>query len=115
MTVRWVITHLLELPIESRTKQAIGGDAAAFGYQEHLLADLRDLLLVTQYFTAVAASKGLTKSEQQKMMRGMPNRIRRPGEPEEKPRMATPEELAAMFNANKKALARRQMRKARGG
>lgn len=109
MTVRWVVVHLVELPMDSRIKKHYGGEKAIFDIRDHLIADVRDLLVINSYFSQIAAMKNMKKSEQQKIIRGMPKRIPRPGEEPPKPRMATPEELAMLF-ASKKSLARLRRR-----
>src|SRR5690606_39416592 len=105
MTVRWVVAHLMELPDSSRIKKHCADDKAVFDLKDHLIADVRDLLLVNNYFTAVAAMKEMKSSQQQKIARGMPKRPPRPGDEKEKPRMATSEELKMLFPP--KAAARR--------
>lgn len=109
MTVRWVIVHLMELPDDSRIKKHYGGEHAIFSLNDHLTADIRDLLLNVQYFTAVGALKDMKQSQIQKIVRGSPERPPRPGEIEPEPKFATKEELLMLFPD--KAARRRLQRK----
>ncbi len=98
MTVRWVIVHLMELPMESRIKKHYAGDQGIFSVNDHLTADIRDLLLQIQYLSMITAMKDFKQSQQQKVLRSAPKRLPRPGDPEpEKPKMASKEELKALF------------------
>lgn len=107
LTARRAIALIIELPEGSRTKKHIAGDRALFDVKAHLLADIRDLLNATQYFAGATATKDLKKSHIEKLARGMPQRIRRPGEPDPEKKFATPEELRQLFPPQK-ALARRR-------
>jgi hypothetical protein len=101
------------LPEDSRLRKELIGEASLFDIQSHLLADIRDILNVEAYFSGISATKDLKKSQVNKVHRGIPKRIRRPGDPEPEVHFATPEELAMLFGDKKmqQRLQRRQQRK----
>ncbi len=114
--MRWVIVHLMELPENSRIKKHYQGESSVFEVRDHLLADIRDLLLGNQYFTFVGACKEMKPAQQQKVVRGYPKRLPRPGEEPEEKRFATKEELQMLFpktalKKRQQLLAERQQRK----
>lgn len=113
MTIRWVITHLLELPNESRIKKHYAGEKGLFGVQEHLLADLRDMLNCVQYFSAVTAVKEMKQGQVQKIARGAPKRSPRPGDEPEEISFATRDELKMLFPHS--AIRKRKQRLQRRG
>lgn len=84
--------------MESRIKKHYAGEQGIFSIQEHLLADLRDILMQVQYMTMVGSMKDFKQSQQQKVLRGAPKRFKRPGDPEpEKPPMASAQDLKKLF------------------
>jgi hypothetical protein len=101
MTVRWVVSHLEELPDESRLKRALRGEAGQFDQKDHLIADVRDALLMISYFSSIGAMSGLKRTDQDKVLRGLPKTPRRPGDPEETIEFATKEELEMLFPKKK--------------
>lgn len=75
MTVRWVISHLENLPYESRISKYFNDDD--FTYNEHLLADAVDCLSQNLYFTSLGAAAQVGK-DFQKYARKCPKPIERP-------------------------------------
>lgn len=88
MTVRWVISHLINLPEDSRIHKHFRNDA--FDSDQHLLATIVDLLKSTAYWSSVNAAAQVGK-DFQKAVKGAPKPMERPTIlPEEKKKQFTP-------------------------
>lgn len=103
LTARRAISLFRQLPPTSRVWKYLLGDSAEWGYQEHLLADIRDLGMQIAYFSAQAVQVQLkpNSAEQKRLFRGVPTRLPRPGDPKEEIRFATKDELIALFGVGK--------------
>lgn len=104
MGPRWVISHFHQLPPSSRVMKYLIGEAAQWGQQEHLLADIRDsnfiLTYVTQYLLAAQLSKPGSFEE---IMNEAPELPLRPGDEPKKPvELATRDELLQLFGGGGK-------------
>lgn len=77
------------------------GDKAKWGYQEHLLADIRDYTVQANYFIAKNTSMKVSRSDWQTLVRGAPKPPLRPGDEEPEIQFATKDELRQLFGGRK--------------
>jgi hypothetical protein len=108
MTVRWVVDHFDHLPTTSRTKRHLIGEEASWSQQDHLMADVRDILLQNTYFTQITASKDIKQSGWSKIVDGIPKPPRRPGDEEPTPEFTPKDELVGLFGGGRKPRGRRK-------
>jgi hypothetical protein len=59
MTVRWVISHAVSLPEESRISKYFRDDN--YTYNEHLLADVVDAARIAAYYSSLGAAAQIGK------------------------------------------------------
>lgn len=100
MTYRWVISHIKELPEDSRwVKHHRQELNLTWTLADHHRQDMVDLLQSILYFTSVGVQIDLSKpGSWQKVMKRAPQRTPRPGDPEpEKPKFASKAELNQLF------------------
>lgn len=98
MTYRWVASHILQLPEESRyVKHIRREDGRIWDQDDHHRQDMVDLLSLAVYYLQTDALKGMKSSQQATIQKGAPKRQPRPGEEKEKPRMSSKQEINAFF------------------
>ena len=108
MTVRWVISHFRKLPPKSRVWKHLLGEKAEWGYEEHLLADIRDIVARTSFLNAIEAHKGITDGNWNNIMRKLPDPPLRPGDEKPEIKFATKDELTQLFGGGMKPRGRRK-------
>ncbi len=99
MTYRWVVSHIRHLPEDSRYVNYLRSESGfVWDRDDHHRQDMVDLLQQAVYFLQTGPIAELKNSDRQKVIKGAPKRIPRPGEAEqEKPRMSTKQELRNFF------------------
>lgn len=98
MTYRWVISHIQNLPLESRWVQHHRRKAGLIWDQEdHHRQDTVDLLAQAVYWISQGTLLELQPKGKRELIKRAPKRPLRPGEQEEKPKMTSKEDLRRFF------------------
>jgi len=102
MTYRWVVSHIQQLPEESRwvRHHRIESDQI-WNQDDHHRQDVVDLLQLVVYYLQTGPVSGLKDSQRNAVRNGAPKRIPRPGEKTEKPQMTSKEGLREFFGTPK--------------
>jgi hypothetical protein len=82
MTVRWVISHMINLPDRSRVMQSLRNDPLTV--DQHLMFSIMDALHKVGYFSSVAALAQIDKKDRKGIIKGVPKDVDRPKVHEEK-------------------------------
>lgn len=100
MTYRWVVSHILDLPDESRWVQHHRrAEDLIWNQEDHHRQDMVDLLQLAVYYLQTGPTSGLKDSQRTKVSKNAPKRPERPGgKPKEKPQMTPKEDLRAFFS-----------------
>lgn len=99
MTYRWVVSHIRNLPEDSRwVKHHRRESELIWDQSDHHRQDSVDLLQLAVYWLSIVAMKELKGSAQAKLIRDAPKRTKRPGEKQEKPQMTSKQQLREFFN-----------------
>lgn len=103
MTVRWVISAIQQLLKQEKSllRRHLLGDQAEWGGQQHLTADVRDLLLQVAYFSMVNCQSNLKRSQWDQVVRDMPTAPLRPGDEPRELEFADKDELIMLFGNGK--------------
>lgn len=101
MTYRWVVSHIRQLPEDSRYVKHLRRESGQIWDQnDHHRQDMVDLLQQAVYFLQTGPTSGMKNSDRAKVVKGAPKRIPRPGEEQqEKPRMSTKQEIQNFISA----------------
>lgn len=100
MTYRWVISHIQNLPEDSRfVKHLRQEEDLIWDQDDHHRQDMVDLLQLAVYYLQNVALKNMKGPDQKKIQKGAPKRATRPGEKREKPQMTSKEGLREFFGS----------------
>lgn len=104
VTVRWVISRIESLMgrKESQLFRHLAGDSGIWGYEEHLLADIRDISASSRYLTLQLVAANFKQTDLDKILQGQPTPPLRPGDEPEEIKFATKDELLQLFNGGGK-------------
>lgn len=98
MTYRWVASHILQLPKESRYASHVRSEHGDIWSQaDHHRQDVVDLLSAVVYYLQTGPLSGFKDSQKAKVAKNAPKRTPRPGEQKETPRMSSKQEINEFF------------------